>query len=193
MQSAPMASFTGVSADTCKRILKRHGFKRCKCRAKPILSEKNIKDSMNWAQNYEHQDWHQVLFTDGVAFEVGDDLKTQMCWREVNTEGEEKHLCPRKKKGKMLYVWGAVTHGKNFPLVRFALRPVRTVNKVRLAADKIDGKSLSESDSEQPSQRCGGLGESQRPRAHRFEKWGLGPHKMKGLLEERADVMASPI
>jgi transposase len=97
MRSAQMSLFMGVSASTCERILKQHGFRLRKCRPKPILSPKNIQDRLKWARTYEHQDWQQVIFTDEVAFQIGDDFKSEWCWRESNTENEEKHLCIRKK------------------------------------------------------------------------------------------------
>jgi transposase len=185
MRSAQMSLFMGVSASTCERILKRHGFRLRKCRPKPILSPKNIQDRLKWARKYEHQDWQQVIFTDEVAFQIGDDLKSEWCWRESNTENEENHLCIRKKKGKTLHVWGAVIHGKKIPLVRFALRPVRTVNKVKIAPDKIDGNVYLNQILSGPLKDAVAWSKANGREPIVLED-GAGPHKMKGFVEERA-------
>lgn len=185
MKSAQIAQFVGVSASTCERILKRHGFKRARCRCKPILSEKNIKDRLEWARTYEKMDWQQVIFTDEVAFEVGDDLKSEMCWRKANEENNENCLSLRKKKGKMLHVWGAIVHGKKFPLVRFDLKPIRTVNKVRIAADKIDGNVYLSQILSGPLKDAVAWAKANGREPIVLED-GAGPHKMKGFVAERA-------
>jgi hypothetical protein len=49
----------------------------------------------------------------------------------------EVNLSLNSKKRERLHVWGAIIHGKNFPLDRFPLRPAHVVNKVKIAADTI--------------------------------------------------------
>jgi hypothetical protein len=179
-----MSLFMGVSANTCERILKRHGFRLRKGRPKPILSPKNIQDRLKWARTYEHQDWQQVIFTDEVAFQIRHDLILEWCWRERNTENEENHLGIRKK-GKTLHVWGAVISGTKFPLVRFALRPVRTVNKVRIASDKIVGNVYLNQILRGPLTDAVAWAKAN-GREPIVLGDGAGPQKMKGFVEERA-------
>jgi hypothetical protein len=118
----------------------KKGYLRASCRRKPILSAKNVKDRLLWASKYAGMDWTRVIFAGEAAFEVGDDLKKEHCWRKTNEEWDEKNLSLRKKKGKMLHDWGAIIHGHKSPLVRFTLRPVHPVKKVKIAAETINAQ-----------------------------------------------------
>lgn len=135
-----IADYMKVSATTVRRILKAHGYIRARCRCKPILSDKNIKDRLDWAAANENQDWTRVIFTDEAAFELGDDQIHELCWRLPNEEYNSKCLTVKKKKGKQLHVWGAIIHGHKFPLVRFALRPAHQEGGKKIAAETITGK-----------------------------------------------------
>ena len=44
-----IADYMQISASTVRRILSSHGYFRARCRRKPILSAKNIKDRLAWA------------------------------------------------------------------------------------------------------------------------------------------------
>ena len=48
------------------------------------------------------------------------------------------------RHGASLHVWGAILTGQKLPLVRFNLARARTVNKQRIAAEKIDSKVYAE-------------------------------------------------
>jgi hypothetical protein len=48
-KSSQIADSAGVSASTVERIMKKHGHIRARCRQKPILSAKNIRDRLAWA------------------------------------------------------------------------------------------------------------------------------------------------
>ncbi|KAI5453255.1 hypothetical protein NCC49_006278 [Naganishia albida] len=139
-----IADYMKVSASTIRRILKAHGYRRLRCRCKPILSDRNVKDRLNWAAANENQDWTQVIFTDEAAFELGDDQAREMCWRQANDEYNPKCLTAKKKRGKQLHVWGAIVHGHKFPLVRFALRPAHQEGGKKIAAETITGKVYDE-------------------------------------------------
>jgi transposase len=133
-----IADYMKVSASTVRRILKKNGYFRARCRCKPILSAKNVKDRLAWADANENQDWTRVIFTDESAFELGDDHAHESCWRLPHEEYSEKCLSPKKKRGK--HVWGAIISGHKFPLVRFALRPEHQEGGKKIAAQKINAK-----------------------------------------------------
>jgi len=76
-----IADYMKVSASTVRRIFKKRGYFRARCRCKPILSAKNVKDRLAWATANENQDWTRVIFTDESAFEHGDDQAHESCWR----------------------------------------------------------------------------------------------------------------
>jgi DNA-binding MarR family transcriptional regulator len=100
-----IADYMKVSASTIRRILKAHGYRRLRCRCKPILSPKNIKDRLDWAAANENQDWTRVIFSDEAAFELGDDQLREMCWRLPNEEYNPECLTV-KKKGASSYMSG---------------------------------------------------------------------------------------
>ena len=135
-----IADYMKVSATTVRRILDKHGYFRARCRCKPLLSPKNIKDRLAWATANENQDWTRVIFTDEAALVLGDDRAKESCWRLPNEAYNAKCLSPKKKKGKMLHVWGAIVHGHKFPLVRFALKPAHQEGGKRIAAQTINAK-----------------------------------------------------
>ena len=185
--SAQISESAGVSASTVERILKKKGYLRASCRRKPILSAKNVKDRLLWASEYEGMDWTRVIFTDEAAFEVGDDLKREHCWRKPNEEWDEKNLSLRKKKGKMLHVWGAIIHGHKFPLVRFALRPVHTVNKVKIAAETINSQVYPKQVLSGPLKDAVAWAKENGREPIVLED-GAGAHRMKSFIAERADA-----
>jgi hypothetical protein len=92
-----IADYMKVSASTVRRILKKNGYFRARCRCKPILSAKNVKDRLAWADANENQDWTRVIFTDESAFELGDDHAHESCWRLPHEEYNEKCLSPKKR------------------------------------------------------------------------------------------------
>jgi hypothetical protein len=135
-----IADYMQISASSVRRILSSHGYFRARCRRKPILSAKNIKDRLAWAAANEKQDWSRVIFTDEAAFELGDDQAHEMCWRLPHEEYNAACLTPKKKRDKMVHVWDAIVQGHKFPLVRFALRPAHQEGGKRIAAETINAK-----------------------------------------------------
>jgi transposase len=99
-----IADYMKVSAATVRRILDSHGYFRARCRCKPILSAKNIKDRLAWTVANENQDWSRVIFTDEAAFELGDDQAKESCWRLPHEEYNANCLSPKRKRGKMVHV-----------------------------------------------------------------------------------------
>jgi hypothetical protein len=167
--------------------MKKHGHIRARCRRKPILSAKNIRDRLAWAARNEMQDWTRVIFTDEAAFEIGDDVKQENCWRRPNEEYDEKNLSLRKKKGKMLHVWGAIIHGHKFPLVRVALRPAHVVNKVKIAADTINAEVYLTQVLSGPLKEAVVWAKADGREPIVLED-GAGPHRMQGFKVERSKL-----
>jgi transposase len=128
--SAQISETVGVSASSVERALKSYGYIRAQCRRKPNLIPSQVKQRLEWADANVNQDWTRVIFTDEAAFEIGDDLKKESCWRLPHEQDLEANLSVRKKRGKMIHVLGAVMHGHKFPLVRFELEPARQKDKV---------------------------------------------------------------
>jgi hypothetical protein len=140
---------------------------------------------MQWATANANQDWTRVIFTDEAAFEVGDDLQKENCWRLPGEEYDEKNLSLRKKKGKVLHVWGAIIHGHKFPLVRFALRPAHVENKIKVAAETINSKVYLDQIPKGPLKDAVDWTKANGREPIVLED-GAPPHKMKGYAEERA-------
>lgn len=118
--SAQISGTVGVSASTVERAFKSKGCIRAACRRKPNLTFAQIKQRLDWAQANVNQDWTRGIFTDEAASEIGDDLKKESCWRKPHGQNLKANLSVRKRKGKMVNVWGAGMYGHKFPLVRLS-------------------------------------------------------------------------
>lgn len=129
--SAQLSQIDDVSPSTIQRILQTHGYIRAICCRKPILRPLNVAQRLEWASANVNRDWRRVTFTDEALFEVSDNYSKEMCWRLPHEETCEGCLRVRKKRGKIIPVWGAIIHGHKSPLVH-------QKNKVKVAAQTIN-------------------------------------------------------
>ena len=149
IQRDPKANFdvfgeiTQISQSTARRVAAKHGLHSRICRQKPMISAVNREKRMAWAMENELQAWNRVMFTDESCFRVGETGRERVI-RKAGTEYDPKHMSVKFRHGASLHVWGANLIGQKLPLVRFNLARARTVNKQRIAAEKIDSKVYAE-------------------------------------------------
>lgn len=105
-------SDTIVHPRTIQRSLNNNGFRSRTPRKKPLISEKNRKLRLEFAQ--QHLDkgldfWKRVLFTDESKYNIfGSDGRAKV-WRKANTAMNPKNLLATVKHGGgNVMVWGAV-------------------------------------------------------------------------------------
>lgn len=84
--------------------------------------------------------WQCVLFTNELAFKVGECLAWQMCHRRKGQAYDANKIAVKVKGAALLHVWGAIAHGVKLPLIRFDLRPIRTIDGVCYTANKTNAK-----------------------------------------------------
>lgn len=107
-----LRSGTVVHPRTIQRTLNANGFHSRTPRKKPLISEKNRKLRLEFAQRYIDKGidfWKRVLFTDESKYNIfGSDGRDKV-WRKPNTAMDPKHLVPTVKHGGgSVMVWGAV-------------------------------------------------------------------------------------
>ena len=185
--SAQLSSIEKVSPSTIERILKSHGYIRATCRRKPILEALNVAQRLEWASANVNQDWRRVIFTGEAAFEVGDDHSNEMCWRLPHEQNCENCLSVRKKKGKIIHVWGAILHGHKLPLVKYDLTPAHQKNKVRTAAQTITAQVYLDQIIEGPLVSAVGWALYQGLEPLVLED-GADPDRIAGFAEVRRDL-----
>jgi len=122
-----------VSASTIRRLAATRGLYRRIVRLKPFLTPRHRHTRKQWAIDNAGRDWRRVIFTDEASFELG---KARRTWtsRRTGEELAEAHVAPLFRSGRQsVMVWGAIGHGKRFPLVFFeagAIKSQTYVDKV---------------------------------------------------------------
>lgn len=133
-----------ISQSTVRRVAHKNGFHSRICREAPLISAVNREKRVAWAKENVRQDWDRVMFTDEACFHVGETGRERVI-RRAGTEYEPQQLSVKFRHGKSLHVWGAVLHGQRFPLIRFQLRPARTVNHIKTYGRPYPSHSSSSS------------------------------------------------
>lgn len=105
-----------VCAETIRRVLRRAGYNGRVARKKPLLTEKNRKARLAFAEKYVTKDpefWNEVIFADESKFNVFGSDGRVMVWRKPNTEVDKKNILPTVKHGgASALVWGCMSaHG----------------------------------------------------------------------------------
>lgn len=111
-QEVALRSNVIVHPRTVSRTLNNAGFNSRTPRKKPLISEKNRKLRLEFAEMYKDKGldfWKQVLFTDESKYNIfGSDGRAKV-WRKANTALDPKHLVSTVKHGGgNVMVWGAV-------------------------------------------------------------------------------------
>ena len=110
-----------------------------------------------------------------------------MCWRLPHEQNCKGCLSVRKKKGKIIHVWGAIIHGHKFPLVKFALAPAHQKNKVRIAAQTINADVYLEQIIKGPLVKAVTWAHHKGLEPLVLED-GAGPHRIAGFARVRRDL-----
>jgi transposase len=105
-----------VSADTVERALKEKGMKAVVKKKKPLLSKKNIKDRLSFAQTYEDytvEDWKRVLWTDETKVNRFGSDGVKWSWVKSGRSGFDQNAVEKTVKhgGGNIMVWGSMMWG----------------------------------------------------------------------------------
>lgn len=112
--AAHLRDHLGVQAHPIivRRALHRAGYSARVARKKPLISKKNKKRRMEFANEFIGKDndfWCQVLFSDESKFNIYRSNGRILVWRKPNTELEPKHLQGTAKHGGGgVMVWGCM-------------------------------------------------------------------------------------
>jgi hypothetical protein len=99
--------------DKLRTFFKNHGFKRYRARRKPALSEKNMRERLNWAWEHVHwgyEDWKQVLWSD-ETWASCQEFRPVYVTRTVDEELDPTCIQERRRKYRGWMFWGSF-HGE---------------------------------------------------------------------------------
>ena len=117
-----IADLAGVSigARALKRVFAGHGYHRRVARVKPFLSPAAKSKRQSWAETYEDwevDDWQDVIWSDECAFSVGNMPGTVWVTRKPGEEYLEDCLVPKFPRLTTVMVWAAIYRDLKGPLV----------------------------------------------------------------------------
>ena len=142
------AGFAGefdASPSTIKHEAHLQGFHKRVKRRKPFISAVNREKRVKWAKDNVGRDWNEVIFTDESSVEIGELVRRETTIRRAGEEYDPPHIQTTfHSQRKSLMVWGAVSHGKKWPLVRLPLAPGSVRAGVRTRAEGLNGARYSE-------------------------------------------------
>ncbi|XP_065363321.1 uncharacterized protein LOC135956697 [Calliphora vicina] len=101
------------SAETIRRVLRKHDFNGRVARKKPFINKKNQAARLKFAKEHINKDssfWEPVIFADESKFNIfGSDGQTYV-WRKPNTELQNQNLKPTVKHGGgSVMVWACMS------------------------------------------------------------------------------------
>lgn len=110
-----------ASRQTINRELINAGYHAYRAPQKPLLSDDNIRDRLNFAREHrfwDENEWRQIIFTDESPFYL---VKTdgRIFIRRMESEAyQEDTVQFSVSKSKLILVWGAMSHTGVGPLIR---------------------------------------------------------------------------
>ena len=86
-------------------------------RSEPFINESSRAGRIAWVEEDEEPDYERVISTDEAAIEMGEDIWRSFTQRRPGEEFDVEHITPTfRNTRQVLMVWGAVVHGKKWPL-----------------------------------------------------------------------------
>ena len=89
---------------------------------KPLLSNKNVKDRLNWVKSkndWTAENWRKIIWSDESRFTLFQDDGRTRVWRLSNEKYKANCIVPTVKHGGGgVMVWGCFTWSKLGPLIR---------------------------------------------------------------------------
>jgi len=103
-----------ISTSTIRRILNEFGYHQFRAVKKPLLSEKNRIDRLNWAkehQNWSYKEWENILWSDETPVHFFN-TRNYWVWRKEGERLDPKNVKKTVKHGGgKIMIWGCF-HGK---------------------------------------------------------------------------------
>jgi transposase len=107
-----------VAARTVWKVLTAAGYSQCKLTVKPGLNGFSKKERLDWClvyENWELEDWKNVIFSDETAVQLGGTRGKRRVWR-LPGEAYNKHCIRRRWKGFSEFMfWGCFSYEKRGP------------------------------------------------------------------------------
>lgn len=101
-----------VSAETVRRVLRKHNFHGRVARKKPFISKKNQKDRLKFANEHISKDfdfWKKFIFADESKFNIFGSDGRGYVWRKPGEAFSKQNLLPTVKHGGgSVMVWGCM-------------------------------------------------------------------------------------
>lgn len=110
-----IASAKGINVHpiTVRRMLRQHEFFNRVARRKPLISSKNEKKRLEFANLHKGKDlnyWDRVLFTDESKFNLFGNDRNYKVWRKKNESLKKKNIVATVKHGGgCVMVWGSMS------------------------------------------------------------------------------------
>ena len=134
-----------VGTSTIRKAANDEGFHKRVKRRKPFISAVNRAKRCQWAKNNVGRDWGRVIFTDESSIEIGESVRRELTIRRPGEEYDPAHVQTTfHSQRKSLMVWGAVAHGKKWPLVRLPLAPSTVSGGQRIRAEGLNGQRYAD-------------------------------------------------
>jgi transposase len=102
-----------VSESTISRHLKKHGFKSCRVKKRPLLTKKHKTCRFDVCQKWSYESksfWEKVIFSDESKFNLITSDGIQRVWRKPGTGLQDKYLSKTVKHGGgYVMTWGCIS------------------------------------------------------------------------------------
>jgi transposase len=109
-----------VSINTIRRALRNTGLRSCIARRKPLLTEKNRVNRLEWARQHRHwtvHEWRRILWSDESTFHQFQTNRICRVWRKPSEEFAVPCLSATVKRSPGRMFWGCFSYQGLGPLV----------------------------------------------------------------------------
>lgn len=134
----------GISVSTVRRFARQHGIISAIARPKCFLSKAHQHQRATWGKENARQSWRRVIFSDEMSLELGGRHRLRVL-RPIGEAHNSRYVQPTFRSSRSsIMLWGAIAHGKKWPLLRFDLKPARMEEGRKVKAQGIDSEVYCE-------------------------------------------------